>query len=268
MFRRAFNTLTGRNASNGVKVAAKTAKVTKSKPAQAKINKVSKAGKSLSASEIIKQAHENEKKLHKYDSKLPIVWIDCEMTGLDHKNDVIIEICCLITDKDLKLIDEEGYESVIHQDQIRMDQMDEWCTQHHGSSGLTEKVVKSTKTMGQVEEELLEYLRKYMNKGVGILAGNSVHMDRLFMLKDMPRVVDYLTYRIIDVSSVMEIAKRFNPAVLAGQPRKQTAHTARADIIESIAQLAYFQQAFLKAPTPVVPAPSTPTPTPTLTRKT
>lgn len=92
----------------------------------------------------------------------PIVWVDCEMTGLDHVNDHIIEICCIITDGDLNIIDEAGYESVIHCDKKIMDAMNEWCIDHHGSSGLTQKVLDSTKTTEQVEEELLAYLRKYI----------------------------------------------------------------------------------------------------------
>lgn len=209
-------------------------------------SKTASVSGSASASEIIERAHEKEVKDAKCDAMKPIVWIDCEMTGLDHMNDSIIEICCLITDKDLKLIDEVGYESVIHQDKKVMDSMSEWCVLHHGQSGLTEKVIKSNKTMFEVESELLAYLQKYMNRGVGILAGNSVHMDRLFMLKDMPRVVDWLTYRIIDVSSVMEIAKRFHPLVANSRPKKKGAHTARADILESIEDLAYYRGVYFK----------------------
>lgn len=201
----------------------------------------------LSASEIIQRAQEKIKD-PKYDASKPIIWIDCEMTGLNHHTDSIIEICCLITDKNLNLIDEVGYESVIHESKEKMDAMDEWCILHHGQSGLTEKVIKSTKTKEQVEEELLAYISKYMNKGVGILAGNSVHMDRLFMLKDMPKVIDYLTYRIIDVSSVMEIAKRFNPLVANSRPRKKGAHTAREDILESIQDLVYYRGVYFKSP--------------------
>ena len=201
----------------------------------------------LSATEIIRRAQEKVRD-PKCDALKPIVWIDCEMTGLDHHNDIIIEICCLVTDKNLNLIDEEGYESVIHASKETMDAMNEWCVLHHAQSGLTEKVIKSTKTREQVEQELLAYLDKYMNRGVGILAGNSVHMDRLFMLKDMPRVVDHLTYRIIDVSSVMEIAKRFNPTVANGRPKKKGAHTAREDILESIQDLVYYRGVYLKSP--------------------
>lgn len=206
---------------------------------------ITKTSAKLSASEIISKAQEQIKD-PKHDSQKPIVWIDCEMTGLDHDQDSIIEICCLITDKNLKLIDPVGYESVIHQDKSVMDNMNEWCVLHHGQSGLTDKVIKSTKTKEQVENELVEYLQKYMNKGVGILAGNSVHMDRLFMLKDMPKVVDYLTYRIIDVSSIMEVAKRFHPLVANSRPKKKASHTARDDILESIQDLEYYRGVYLK----------------------
>jgi oligoribonuclease len=207
-------------------------------------NVISQAVK-VTASEIIQKAQEKVKD-PKYDAQKPIVWIDCEMTGLDHENDSIIEICCLITDKNLKLIDDIGYESVIHQDKKIMDNMNEWCVLHHGQSGLTDKVIKSKKTKEQVENELLEYLQKYMNKGVGILAGNSVHMDRLFMLKDMPKVVNYLTYRIIDVSSIMETAKRFHPLIANSRPKKKAAHTAREDILESIQDLEYYRGVYFK----------------------
>lgn len=177
----------------------------------------------------------------------PIVWVDCEMTGLDHVNDHIIEICCIITDGDLNIIDEAGYESVIHCDKKIMDAMNEWCIDHHGSSGLTQKVLDSTKTTGQVEEELLAYLRKYIPaERKGVLAGNSVHMDRVFMMREFPKVIDHLFYRIIDVSTIMEVSFRHNPDLASVFPRKKGAHTARADILESIAQLKWYQDHYLK----------------------
>lgn len=237
MLKRAFSIFSRQNAAKPRKAAVPPAAAASKTQSEAK----------LSATEIIQRAQEKVRD-PKCDALKPIVWIDCEMTGLDHHNDVIIEICCLITDKNLNVIDERGYESVIHASKERMDAMNEWCVLHHGQSGLTEKVIKSNKTREQVEEELLAYLDKYMNKGVGILAGNSVHMDRLFMLKDLPRVVDHLTYRIIDVSSVMEIAKRFNPTVANGRPRKKAAHTAREDILESIQDLVYYRGVYLKSP--------------------
>lgn len=182
----------------------------------------------------------------------PIVWIDCEMTGLDHKNDQIIEVCCIITDGNLNVLDKDPsgnncYESVIHCDKSVMDSMNEWCIEHHGASGLTEKVIKSEKSKEQVENELLEYIKKFIpDRNVGILAGNSIHMDRLFMLKDFPKVIDHLFYRLIDVSTIMEVSRRHNPSLASVVPKKETAHTAKKDILESIAQLEWYTQHYLK----------------------
>ncbi|GME87462.1 hypothetical protein B5S31_g4692 [[Candida] boidinii] len=221
-----------------------------------KLDEVNGESKKLKASDILLKEAADLKALRefkpdsvkKYDRLRPIIWIDCEMTGLDFKNDHIIEICCIITDKNLNIIDEEGYESVIHYPKEVMDSMNEWCIDHHGSSGLTEKVIKSEKTLKQVEEELYEYISKYVNKGVGILAGNSVHMDRLFMLHEMPKVIDYMTYRIIDVSSIMEVSRRHNPKLHSLLPSKVTAHTAKSDILESIAHLKFYYDFYLKNP--------------------
>lgn len=179
----------------------------------------------------------------------PLVWIDCEMTGLDHTRDQIIEICCLITDGDLNLIDPIGYESVVHCPKEILDGMDEWCTEHHGASGLTKRVLECNKDSKQVEKELLEYLRRNIPKErVGVLAGNSVHMDRLFMLKDFPAVINHLFYRIVDVSSISEVLVRHNPKLATLLPRKKASHTARADILESIAQLKWYREHYLKSP--------------------
>ncbi|SCU77322.1 LAFA_0A01090g1_1 [Lachancea sp. 'fantastica'] len=177
----------------------------------------------------------------------PIVWVDCEMTGLDHTKDKIIEICCIITDGDLNVVDEDGYESVVHCDKSLLDGMDEWCVEHHGSSGLTEKVLQSTKTTQQVEDELLAYVQRWVPaERRGILAGNTVHMDRLFMLREFPKVVKHLFYRIIDVSTIMEVSFRHNPELASVFPRKKGAHTAKADILESIEQLRWYRKHYLK----------------------
>ena len=115
-----------------------------------------------------------------------------------------------------------------------MDHMNEWCIDQHGKSGLTQKVLDSKKTREQVEEELLAYIKKFIpEKNIGVLAGNSIHMDRLFMLKEFPNVIDHLFYRLIDVSTIMEVSRRHNPDLLEVVPRKETAHTAKKDILES-----------------------------------
>lgn len=184
------------------------------------------------------------------DHLKPIIWIDCEMTGLDTVNDHIIEICCIITDQDLNVVDETGYESVVHYDAEVMDKMGEWCIEHHGSSGLTDKVLKSDKSLEQVQSELLEYISKYVSRNKGILAGNSVHMDRIFMVREMPKVVNYLFYRIIDVSTIMEVGKRHNPELIEKCPHKKSAHTAKSDILESIEQLRWYRDNYLVQPVP------------------
>ncbi|CAI4047361.1 hypothetical protein SUVZ_12G1130 [Saccharomyces uvarum] len=185
----------------------------------------------------------------------PLVWIDCEMTGLDHVNDRIIEICCIITDGHLTPVQgpdgqaESHYESVVHYGPEVMGKMNQWCVEHHGNSGLTAKVLASDKTLAQVEEELLAYIQRYIpDKNIGVLAGNSVHMDRLFMVREFPKVIDHLFYRIVDVSSIMEVARRHNPALQARNPKKEAAHTAYSDIKESIAQLQWYMDNYLKPP--------------------
>ncbi len=208
----------------------------------------------LSRTQAKSQPYLLKPKLRKMETSntKPLVWIDCEMTGLDHVNDEIIEICCIVTDGKLKNLDtetkEQCYESVVHCPKEKLDAMDQWCLDHHGSSGLMDKVLASKKTKEQVEEELLNYLQKWIpEKRVGILAGNSVHMDRLFMLKDFPRVVQYLHYRIVDVSSIMEVARRHNPSLTAVVPKKEAAHTAKSDILESISQLQWYMDHYLKS---------------------
>lgn len=181
--------------------------------------------------------------------KDPLVWIDCEMTGLDYDNDQIIEIFCLITNGDLELAHDEGWGTVVHQSQQRMDAMDEWCRNTHGKSGLTSAVVKSTVTAEQAAEELLAYIQKHIPEpGVAVLAGNSVHADRAFLRREpYKKVLDHLHYRILDVSSIKEAAKRWNPDVLRKAPRKKGLHEARQDIIESIAEARYYKEVLFQS---------------------
>lgn len=178
----------------------------------------------------------------------PLVWIDCEMTGLDHHTDRIIEVCCIVTDGNLEIVQDNCYESVIHYDATVMESMNEWCIEHHGASGLTKRVLESDKSREQVEQELLQFIKKYVPEPrVGLLAGNSVHMDRLFMLKEFPRVIDHLFYRLVDVSSIMEVCSRHNPVLARLAPRKKQTHTAKSDILESIEQLRWYRSHYLKS---------------------
>ncbi|KAM9910601.1 hypothetical protein OXX69_004330 [Metschnikowia pulcherrima] len=178
----------------------------------------------------------------------PLVWIDCEMTGLDISKDHIIEICCIITDGNLNIIDEEGYESTVYVPKKVLDNMNEWCVSHHGESGLTAKILANPQqTLAKVQQELLEYIQSYISEPrTSLLAGNSIHMDKFFMMKEFPQVIDHLHYRLVDVSSIMEIGYRHNPALMKKCPKKKAAHTARSDIMESIAQLKWYRDNYLR----------------------
>ncbi|KAF0326339.1 Oligoribonuclease [Colletotrichum sp. SAR11_59] len=176
----------------------------------------------------------------------PLVWIDCEMTGLDPDKEEIIEIFCIITTGNLEVVDPEGWGCVVHQSEERMAQMDDWCTKTHGNSGLTAAVIKSTTTPEQAADELLAYVKRHVpEKRTALLAGNSVHADRSFLVKEPYRkVMDHLHYRILDVSSIKEAAKRWAPTqVLDNVPVKQGLHQAKEDILESIAEAKYYREA-------------------------
>ncbi|GBL48498.1 Phosphatidylinositol 3,4,5-trisphosphate-dependent Rac exchanger 2 protein [Candidozyma auris] len=181
---------------------------------------------------------------------MPLVWIDCEMTGLNVETDHIIEICCIITDGNLNVVDPEGYESTVYVPKRTLDNMNEWCVNQHGKSGLTSKVLANPQqTLRKVENELLEYIQKYIPEPrTSLLAGNSIHMDKFFMMKEFPRVIEHLHYRLMDVSTIMEMGMRHNPKLMKRFPRKKGNHTARSDILESIAQLKWYREHYLRGP--------------------
>ncbi|KAL8801361.1 MAG: hypothetical protein Q9223_007504 [Gallowayella weberi] len=179
----------------------------------------------------------------------PLVWIDCEMTGLDVENDEIISLCCFITDAQLQLLDEKGWEAVVHLEKSRLDSMDEWCIATHGKSGLTAASLASTTTAEQAAEGLLAYIEKYVPRSRrGLLAGNTVHADKAFLRKPPFDIVTrYLHYRILDVSSINEAARRWAPPGALDQiPLKQGLHQAREDILESIAEARFYRDIFFK----------------------
>ncbi|KAI1100713.1 exonuclease [Jackrogersella minutella] len=167
------------------------------------------------------------------------------MTGLDPDREEIIEIFCIITTGTLDVVDQNGWGVVIHQSQERMNQMDEWCTRTHQESGLTAAVVESRVTPEQAAEELLAYIAKHVPERSALLAGNSVHADRAFLRKEpYKKVVDYLHYRILDVSSLKEAARRWCPRnIIENAPKKQGLHQAKEDILESIAEARYYKDA-------------------------
>ncbi|WEJ95206.1 Phosphatidylinositol 3,4,5-trisphosphate-dependent Rac exchanger 2 protein [Yamadazyma tenuis] len=177
----------------------------------------------------------------------PLVWIDCEMTGLNINTDHIIEVCCLITDGDLNVVD-DCYESTVYYDESVLQKMDAWCTKTHTESGLWNKVISNPdRTVSKVQDELLAFITKYVDIHKGLLAGNSVHMDKFFMMKEFPKVIDHLHYRLVDVSSLSEVGKRHNPKLMSVQPRKKKDHTAKSDILESIEQLRWLRETYLKS---------------------
>lgn len=176
------------------------------------------------------------------------MWIDCEMTGLNHQTDNIIELSCFLTNSKLDLLEPEGFSRVIHCPKEKLDQMDEWCTKTHTNSGLVDKVLASRHTAESVQEELLKYIKRFAEPKKGVLAGNSVHVDKLFLMREFPEVNDYLHYRIVDVSSLKEIGIRHNPQLVRQHPPKKMKHTAREDILESIDELRWYYNNYLIPP--------------------
>jgi oligoribonuclease len=169
------------------------------------------------------------------------------MTGLDTENDTIMSLAAFVTDADMNLLDEDGYEAVIHHTKEQLDRMGEWCTSHHGQSGLTQNCLDSTTTAEQAAEGLLAYIKRYVpERRTGLLAGNSVHADKSFLVKQPYQIVtNYLHYRILDVSTIKEAARRWAPKeVLKKIPRKQMLHEARADILESIEEARFYRETF------------------------
>ena len=187
---------------------------------------------------------EPETLLKKSDQNL--VWLDCEMTGLDPEKERIIEIAVIVTGPQLTPRI-EGPVFAIHQSDELLDQMDNWNKGTHGRSGLIDKVKASTVTEAQAEQQILEFLAKYAPKNSTPMCGNSISQDRRFLVRYMPKLEAFFHYRNLDVSSLKELAKRWNPDVYSSF-RKQQKHTALADVHESIDELAHYRERFLKLP--------------------
>lgn len=175
--------------------------------------------------------------------ELNLGWIDLEMTGLDPASCVILEIACLVTDKDLNIL-AEGPVLAIHQSDAVLDAMDEWNQTHHGKSGLIGRVKASTITAEEAEKRALEFFAQHLKPRTSPLCGNSIHMDRLFISKYMPQLEAFFHYRNIDVSTVKELARRwYGPDA---QPKKAEKHQALDDIRESVAELRHYRERFFK----------------------
>lgn len=181
------------------------------------------------------------------------MWIDCEMTGLDLKSDLLIEIAVLVTDSELNILG-DGLDVVIHAEDAALSSMIDVVAQMHTKSGLVNEVRASTVDLATAEDMVLTYIREHVKQAkTAPLAGNSIATDRGFIARDMPKLDDYLHYRMIDVSSIKELCRRWYPRIYFGQPEKGLAHRALADIHESIRELRYYRQTAFVAP----PGPST-----------
>ena len=180
-----------------------------------------------------------------------LVWIDCEMTGLDLGKDKLVEVAVLVTDSELNVLD-PGLDLVIGAGDEDLDGMDDVVKEMHARSGLTDAVRASTLTLAEAEQQVLAYVKRFVPaRRSAPLCGNSIGTDRGFLARDMPELDDHLHYRMVDVSSVKELARRWYPRVYFGQPAKGLAHRALADIIESVRELAYYRRTlFVPAPGP------------------
>ena len=183
-------------------------------------------------------------KLGKSDENL--VWLDCEMSGLDPEKERLLEIAVVITSPDLSVrVESPVY--VIHQSDAVLDGMDAWNKGTHGRSGLIDKVKASTMNEAQVEAALLAFIKRYVPKAGSPMCGNTISQDRRFLVKYMPKFEAYFHYRCLDVSTLKELAKRWHPEIFK-LFKKQQAHTALADVHESIDELVHYRTHFLRMP--------------------
>ena len=173
-----------------------------------------------------------------------LIWIDMEMSGLNPDTDKVLEVAIVITDADLNTVAEAPV-LVVHQSDAVLDAMDDWNRSTHGKSGLVDRVKASTLTESDADERMVAFLADYVPPKLSPLCGNSVHQDRRFMVKHLPKLEEYFLYRNLDVSTLKELAKRWKPGIMTGLT-KHGKHEALADIHESIDELRYYKEHFLK----------------------
>lgn len=177
---------------------------------------------------------------------LRLIWIDLEMTGLKTDTDHIIEIATVVTDKNLNIL-EEGPVLAIHQPDAVLDAMDDWNRRQHSSSGLAQRVRASKTTAAEAEQQTIAFLSRWLDPGVSPMCGNSICQDRRFLAREMPQLERYFHYRNLDVSTLKELARRWNPDAFSGFQKSST-HLALDDIRDSIRELAHYRTHFIRAP--------------------
>jgi oligoribonuclease len=177
-------------------------------------------------------------------NEMNLVWIDMEMTGLDPDNDRVIEIAAIVTDAELNIL-AEGPVFAIHQSDAVLDKMDAWNKGTHGRSGLIDKVRASTVTEDEASAQMISFLRQYVPAGKSPMCGNSICQDRRFMARHMPQLEQFFHYRNVDVSTIKELCRRWKPELISGFKKHQM-HTALADIRESVEELRYYREHFIK----------------------
>jgi oligoribonuclease len=177
-------------------------------------------------------------------NEMNLVWLDMEMTGLDPDIDRIIEVAVVVTDPDLNVL-AEGPVFAIHQSDATLDKMDNWNKGTHGKSGLIDRVKASTVTEAQAEQELIAFLKQWVPAGKSPMCGNSICQDRRFMARGMPKLEAFFHYRNLDVSTLKELCRRWKPELASGFKKHQK-HTALADIIESVEELRYYREHFIR----------------------
>ncbi len=179
-----------------------------------------------------------------------LVWIDCEMTGLDLGSDLLIEVAALVTDSELNVLG-DGVDVVIGATEEQLARMPDIVREMHATSGLTQEVLASSVTLEQAQQQVLAYLKEYVEPGKAPLCGNSIATDRGFLARDMAELDAFLHYRMVDVSSVKELARRWYPRAYFQSPKKAGGHRALADIVESVRELAYYRSTvFVTQPGP------------------
>lgn len=175
-----------------------------------------------------------------------LIWLDLEMTGLEPKTDVILEMATIVTDSQLNILAEGPVFAIKTADEI-LDNMDPWCVEQHGKSGLTARCRASTVTLAEAEQQSIAFLSQYVSKGKSPMCGNSIGQDRRFLAEYAPELEAFFHYRNLDVSTVKELARRWHPEVLQ-KVQKSSSHLALDDIRESIAELVTYRQYFFRLP--------------------